>query len=92
MKGILKDIQVLACERLIGTTTDAQMKKIKESIKEMHEMPSSLSNEAWGVFQTHNDSGDNIGPTGPGILNLHKGSGDLYHNKISGGANFGSKK
>jgi N-terminal domain on NACHT_NTPase and P-loop NTPases len=36
-------IQVLACERLMGSVTDAQM---EEAIKQMREMPSSLLNEA----------------------------------------------
>jgi hypothetical protein len=51
----------------------------------------SLPDEAASVTQAHSGSGDNIGLTG-GTMNLHKGSGDLYHNVISGGATFGSKK
>jgi hypothetical protein len=46
MEGILKDIQVLVCQRLIGTATDAQVKELQEAIKEMEEMPSSLPDEA----------------------------------------------
>jgi N-terminal domain on NACHT_NTPase and P-loop NTPases len=93
MEGILTDIQVLACERLTGTITNAQMKELEEAIKEkMNEMPPSLSDEAGSVNQTHSGSGDNIGITGAGTMNLHKGSGDLYHNVVSGGATFGSKK
>jgi len=92
MEGILKDIQVLACEKLMGTATDAQIKELEEAIMEMNEMPSSLPDEAKSVIQNHSGSGDNIGHTGSGTLNLHKGSGDLYHNVISGGATFGSKK
>ena len=92
MEGILKDIQVLACERLMGTATDTQIKELEDAIKEMNEMPPSLPDEARSVIQTHSGSGDNIGHTGPGTMNIHKGSGDLYHNVISGGATFGSKK
>ncbi len=92
MEGILKDIQVLTCERLMGTATYAQVKELEEAIKEMNEMPPSLQDEARSVIQTHSGSGDNIGHTGPGTMNIHKGSGDLYHNVISGGATFGSKK
>jgi hypothetical protein len=33
MEGILKDIQVLACERLMGTATDSQVKEIEAAIK-----------------------------------------------------------
>jgi len=91
MEGILKDIQVFACERLMGTATDTQIKELEDAIKEMNEMPPSLPDEARSVIQTHSGSGDNIGHTGPGTMNIHKGSGDLYHNVISGGANFGSK-
>jgi hypothetical protein len=48
MEGILKDIQVLACERL-GTATEAQVKEIEEAIKQMNEMPSSFPDEARAV-------------------------------------------
>jgi flagellin-specific chaperone FliS len=50
MEGILKDIQVLACERLMGTATEAQVKEIEEAIKQMDEMPSSLQDETGGVI------------------------------------------
>jgi hypothetical protein len=93
MEGILKDIQVLACERLMGTATDSQVKEIEAAIKQMEDMPSSLLEETGGgVHQEHSGSGDNIGATGGATLNLHKGTGDLYHNVISGGATFGGKK
>ncbi len=92
MEGILKDVQVLIYERLTETATDIQLKELEEAIKEMNEMPPSLPNDAGSLIQTHNGSGDNIGHTGPGTMNIHKGSGDLYHNEISGGATFGSKK
>ncbi|PVH70078.1 hypothetical protein DL98DRAFT_383961, partial [Cadophora sp. DSE1049] len=42
MEGILKDIQVLVCERLNGTAIEAQVKEIEEAIKQMNEMTSSL--------------------------------------------------
>jgi len=92
MEGILKDIQVLVCEKLMGTTTDTQIKELEDAINEMNEMPPSLPDEARSVIQTHSGSGDNIGHIGPGTMNIHKGSGDLYHNVIGGGATFGSKK
>lgn len=92
MEGILQDVQVVACERLMGTATDIQVKELEDAIKEMNEMPSSLPDEARSVIQSHSGSGDNVGNTGLGTMNIHKGSGDLYHNVISGGATFGSKK
>ena len=92
IEGILKDMQVLVYERLIGTATDAQIKEIEEAIKEMNEMPPSLPDEARSFIQTHSGSGDNIGHTSPGTMNIHKGTGDLYHNVISHGATFGGKK
>jgi hypothetical protein len=63
MEGILKDIQVLACERLMGTATEAQVKETEEAIKEMKEMPSSLTDEAGTVAQTHSGSGNSMKPT-----------------------------
>ena len=90
MEEILKDIQVLVCERLMGTATDAQVKEIQEAIKEMNEMPSSLQDEAGSVTQNHQGSGSNNANTGRGAQ--HNGTGDLYHNEIKGDAHFGSKK
>ena len=85
MEGILKDIQVLACERLMGTATDAQVKEIEEAIKQMNEMPSSLPDEAGGINQTHTGSGDNIGHSGPGTMTINKAARDFHQT-------FGSKK
>lgn len=92
MKGILKDIKVIAYEKLTGVATEAQMKEIEEAIKQMKEMPPSLPDEPRGVIQTHSGSGDNIGHTGPGTMNINKGKGDFYNNNITGDAIFGSKK
>ena len=93
MEGILKDIQVIACEKLMGTATDAEVKEIKEAMKQMKDMPSSLQDETGdALHQQHSGSGDNIGATGGAVLNLHKGTGDQYHNEIAGDAHFGGKK
>jgi len=92
MEGILKDIQVLVCEELMGTATDAQIKEIEEAIKQMNEMPSSLLDEAGGIIQTHTGSGDNIGHSGPGTMNINKAAGDFYQSHNSGPVTFGGKK
>jgi hypothetical protein len=93
MEGILKDIHVLACEKLVGTATGAEVKEIEEAMKQMKDMPSSLQDETGdALHQQHRGSGDNIGATGGSVLNLHKGTGDQYHNEIAGDAHFGSKK
>jgi hypothetical protein len=65
MEGIIKDIQVLVCERLMGTATEAQVKEIEEAIKQMDEMPSSFQDETGGVIQTNRD-GDNFANVGLG--------------------------
>jgi hypothetical protein len=83
MEGILKDIQVLACERLMGTATEAQEKEIEEAIKQMDEMPSSLQDEGGGVIQTNRDGGDNFANVGPGTMNNYKAARDMH---------FGSKE
>jgi F0F1-type ATP synthase delta subunit len=93
MEGILKDINVLACEKLMGTASDAEVEEIKEAMKQMKDMPSSLEEETGDVLQQqHSGSGDNIGATGGSTQNIHKGTGDQYHNEIAGDAHFGSKK
>ncbi|KFY66621.1 hypothetical protein V496_01972 [Pseudogymnoascus sp. VKM F-4515 (FW-2607)] len=88
MEDILKDIQVLVCETLMGTATDAQVREIQEAIKEMTDMPSPLQDETGGVTQNHQGSGNNNANTGRGAQ--HTGAGDLYHNEIKGDAYFGS--
>ncbi|KAI9656423.1 MAG: hypothetical protein M1829_000414 [Trizodia sp. TS-e1964] len=90
MEEILKDVQVIACEKLMGTATNAEVKEIKEAMKQMRDMPSSLPDETGDALnQQHSGSGDNIGATGESVLNLHKGTGDQYHNEIAGDAQFG---
>ncbi|KAF5877798.1 putative beta transducin-like protein [Botrytis fragariae] len=88
MEGILKDTQLLACEKLVGIATEVQVKGLEEGIKEMKEMPSSLQEEIGSVTQNHNGSGNNNANTGGGAM--HAGTGDLFHNKINGDAYFGN--
>jgi hypothetical protein len=38
MKGILKDVKVLVCEKLDGAMRTAQLKEIKDAIEEMKDM------------------------------------------------------
>jgi hypothetical protein len=52
----------------MGTATDTQIKELEEAIKEMKEMPSSLTDKAGSVIQTHSGSDDSIGHTGPGTM------------------------
>ena len=93
MEGILKDIQVLVYEKLPGTASETEAEEIENAITQMKDMPSSLQDESEDALQQHHSgSGDNIGATGGSVLNLHKGTGDQYHNNITGDANFGSKK
>ena len=93
MEGILKDIHMITCEKLMGTATDAEVKEIKDAMKQMKDMPSSLQDETGdALHQQHSGNGDNIGATRESVLNLHKGTGDQYHNEIAGDAHFGGKK
>jgi uncharacterized protein YoxC len=88
MEGILKDTQLLACEKLMGIATEAQVKGLEEGIQEIKEMPSSLQEVTGSVTQNHHGSGNNNANTGRGAMH----TGDLYHNEIGGDAHFGSKK
>jgi hypothetical protein len=87
MEGILKDIQLLAYEKLMGIADETQAKELEEGIKEMKEMPSSLQEETGGINQNHSGSGDNI---------AHRGSGNIYagkahHNQNTGNVIYGGK-
>jgi hypothetical protein len=59
MEGILKDIQLLVYERLIGIATEAQTYEITQAIKQMNEIPSSLQDETRSVIETHQGSSNN---------------------------------
>ncbi|KAG9230029.1 hypothetical protein BJ875DRAFT_537382 [Amylocarpus encephaloides] len=59
MGEILKDVQVIVCDKLKETATRDQVKELGEAIKEMKEMPSSLQEETGSVTQNHDGSGNN---------------------------------
>lgn len=89
MEEILKDVQVIVCDKLKDITTSDQVKELGEAIKEMKELPSSLAEEMGSVNQNqnHSGSGDNI---------MHKGSGSIYagkahHNQPTGNVVYGSE-
>ncbi|KFZ24680.1 hypothetical protein V502_00841, partial [Pseudogymnoascus sp. VKM F-4520 (FW-2644)] len=84
MGEILKDVQVIACEKLEGTASSAQLKTLEEAIREMKEMPSSLTDEAGTVAQTHSGSGDNIGHSGSGSIYAR----DAHHNQNVGNVTY----
>ncbi|KAG4427767.1 hypothetical protein IFR05_016752, partial [Cadophora sp. M221] len=88
MGEILKDVQVIVCDKLKDITTSDQVKELGEAIKEMKETPSSLQEERGSVTQNHDGSGNNNANTGPGPM--HTGTGDLYQNEIKGDAYIGS--
>lgn len=59
MGEILKDVQVITCEKLQGITTSAQVKELEQAIKEMNDMSSSLPKDEGG--QHHSGIGNNNG-------------------------------
>lgn len=92
MEGILKDIQVLACEKLIGTATEVQVKQLEEAIRYLNEMPSSITDEARG--QSHSGSGDNFGIFGGSgnIQTINKAAGNFVQHHYAAGSHIGSKE
>jgi hypothetical protein len=78
IEGILKDIQVLICERLKGTATETQVKEIEEAIKQINEMPSSIPDEARGVIQTNRNGSNNFANVGLGTINNYKAVRDIH--------------
>jgi hypothetical protein len=90
MEGILKDIQALACEKLMGTATEAQVQQLEEAIREIADMPPSIADEVRG--QSHSGSGDNIGNFGPGNLTYNKALRDIVQHHHTGASHFGSKE
>ncbi|TEY63628.1 hypothetical protein BOTCAL_0153g00160 [Botryotinia calthae] len=88
MEGILKDTQLLACEKLMGIATESQVNELEGGIKEMEELSSRSQENTGTAALYHYGSGSNNANTGGGAM--HTGSGDLYHNNITGDAHFGS--
>jgi hypothetical protein len=82
MKGILEDVQLLACEHGMRTATNAQQKQIAQAIAEVSTVAPSVSDE---VFQ---DAGFSATNSGPGTQynaqgeNIAQGQAQQY---ISGG-------
>ena len=70
MKGILEDLQLLACEHGVRTATLAEQKQIVEAIKEMSTIPPSVSDETveeigfvnsnFGSGTQYNAQGENV--------------------------------
>jgi DNA-binding ferritin-like protein len=83
MEGTLKDTQVLACERLKGTATESQVKEIKEAIKQINELLSSIQEGNSSIIQNYYGNGNNTSRRAQ-----HTRTGDLYHNEIKGGRTF----
>jgi hypothetical protein len=77
MEGILKDTQLLACEKLMGMATEAQVKELEEGIKEMKELPSSPQGETGFAHY------------GSGAQNANIGGGTQYNNNSTGNQNNG---
>ena len=89
MEGIMEDIQVVICRKMIGMATEAQMNDIQAAIKEMHEITSSIHEASGPVNQTHHSTGSQFAHTGSGPQQTVLGPGSLYH--ISGSGYFGGK-
>jgi N-terminal domain on NACHT_NTPase and P-loop NTPases len=87
MGEILKDVQVIVCDKLKEIATSNQVKELGEAIKDMKELPSSLAEETGSINQKHSGTGDNI---------AHKGAGSIYagkahHNQPTGNVVYGGE-
>ena len=88
MKGMLEDVQLLACERGIKTATQAQQEQIAQAITEVSAIPSSVPEHVFketGILANNSGSGTQNIAQGEHIA---QGSARQY---ISGGGtmNFG---
>lgn len=88
MKGMLEDIQLLACEHSMRTATEAQREQIVQAIMEMSSTPPSVPEY---VFQ---ETGMTINNSGPGIQNIAQGEyiaqgSARQYNAPGGTMNFG---
>jgi hypothetical protein len=88
MKGMLEDVQLLACEHGMKTATKAQQEQIAQAITEVSVIPSSVPEH---VFQ---ETGFTANNSGPGTQNnaqgeyIAQGSARQY-NSAGGTMNFG---
>ena len=88
MKGILEDVQLLACERGVKTATETQQEQIVKAIKNISVIPPSVPQD---VFQETGFTNTNYGPgtqyNAQGE-NVAQGSARQY-NSAGGAMHFG---
>lgn len=86
MKGMLQDVQLLACEHGMKTATKAQLEEVVQAITDISAVAPSVPEH---VFQEASFTANNYGPGTQNNYNVqgdqynHSGSGKMYN---SGGA------
>lgn len=98
MREIMEHIQLVACDKLMGTATAAQIEELHEAIQEMLDMPPSIPNDGGSITQYSSGSGNNIASRvtnnniGEGTYtNSNTGRGPQLNNNGAGTFNYHSK-
>lgn len=91
MKEIMEHIELVTCDKLMGTATRAQIEKLQEAIQEMLDMPSSISDNDRPIIQNHTGSGHNNSilnrstnnNSSTGVQQVNNGGGTQNYNAYS---------
>lgn len=87
-EGILQDVKLLAEHPVVNAETGAEMGKLVEAIKDLQELPPSLSEDTLGSSMNNYGSGTMNANTGSGTANNNTSSGRQY---IGHTLNFGTR-
>ena len=91
MREIMEHIELVTCDKLMGTATRTQIEKLQEAIQEMLDMPSSISDDDRPIIQNHTGSGHNNNisnrstnnNTSTGVQQVNNGGGTQNYNVYS---------
>ncbi|OBT59625.1 hypothetical protein VE04_00165 [Pseudogymnoascus sp. 24MN13] len=95
MGEIMKHIELVTCDKLMGTATGDEIKKLEEAIQEMLDMSPSIPEDSGSIIQHSSGSGNNIASRvtnnniGEGTYtNSNTGKGPQLNNNGAGTFNY----
>lgn len=91
MREIMEHIELVTCDKLMGTSTREQIEKLQEAIQEMLDMPSSIPENDRPIIQNHSGSGHNNNilnrstnnNSSTGVQQVNNGGGTQNYNAYS---------
>ncbi|KFY04939.1 hypothetical protein O988_00384 [Pseudogymnoascus sp. VKM F-3808] len=82
MGEIMRDVELVTSNELMGTATEDEIKKLREAIQEMIDMPPSISDDGGSITQHNSGGGSNIASR---VTNNNIGEGSYTNSNTGGG-------